>query len=74
MVPAKTVSVGNSTALPKGVINYAPYTLAHIVKTIIALSEHQKMKTPVTTPAKKQYSDCKNNCADVNKHKSLLPL
>jgi hypothetical protein len=65
MVPAKTVSVGNSTALPESLIDHAPYSLTHIGKTIIALSEHQKPKTPVTTPAKKQNSGCKNNCFDV---------
>ncbi|HEX7576386.1 MAG TPA: hypothetical protein VF360_08400 [Candidatus Methanoperedens sp.] len=74
MVPAKTISVGNSAALAEGVINHAPHTLARILKTIIALSEHQETKTPVTTPTKKHYSGCKNNCANVKKHKSLLPV
>jgi hypothetical protein len=65
MVPAKKVPVGNSTALPESVIKHTPYTLAHIVKTILSFSEHEKTKPLITTPAKKRYSGCKNNCADV---------
>ena len=65
MVPAKTVSVGNSTSLPKSVIYHAPDTLADIVETIFSPAKQQEAKAYVATPAKKSYRGCKNNCFDV---------
>ncbi|VVB50471.1 Uncharacterised protein [uncultured archaeon] len=73
MVPAKTVSVGNSTPLPKGVIQHTPYTLTDIAKTVFWPAKQKEAKPPVATPEKKRYSGCKNNCTDVNQHKLLLP-
>jgi len=73
MVPAKTVSVGNSTPLPKGEIQHTSYTLTDMVKAVLGPSKQQEAKSLETTPAKKRYSGCENNCTDVNQHKLLLP-
>jgi hypothetical protein len=56
MVKTKTVPVGNSTPLSKGVIQHALDTLAGIVETIFGPSEQKEAKAPVATPAKKHYS------------------
>ncbi|MFZ2410396.1 MAG: hypothetical protein WAW23_02380 [Candidatus Methanoperedens sp.] len=61
MVPAKTVSVGNSTALPKGVIQHVPDALTGIVSAVFRSAQQNQAKAPETTPAKKRYSGCKNN-------------
>ncbi|MDD1744322.1 MAG: hypothetical protein LUQ20_00695 [Candidatus Methanoperedens sp.] len=74
MVQTKIVPVGNSTPLPKGVIQHAPDSLAEIVETVFGPAKQQEAKAPVATPAKKYYSGCKNNCTDIQRHNLLLPL
>ena len=75
MIPAKTISMGNSTPLPKGVIQHTSYTLTDIVETVFWLwpAKQNEAKPPVAAPEKKRYRGCKNNCTDVNQHKLLLP-
>jgi hypothetical protein len=73
MVPAKTISMGNSTPLPKGVIQHTSYTLTDIVEPVFCPAKQKEAKPSIAAPAKKRYSGCKNNRTGVNQHNLLLP-
>jgi hypothetical protein len=61
MVQTETVSVGHGTPLYKCIIQYTPYTLAHIPKPVFGLAQGYQTKTPETAPYKERHSDHKNS-------------